>query len=84
MSWGLWNKIKNGIRKVGALLKKPLVRKIMNTIIDKGKPIIKDSMKTLLDEGATYLKNNKTLKKLPLPVDQIIDQSYDFIHPIFK
>ena len=76
MAWGLFNKIKNGIKKVGALLK-PIL------------PVLKESVKKGLEASYNVIKKNqntlqksKPLKKIPL--NKIFNITDDMIQPIFK
>ena len=40
MAWGLWNKIKNGFRKVGNFVKDKILKPVVNTVIKPFKPVI--------------------------------------------
>ena len=40
MAWGLWNKIKNGFRKVGGFIKDKILKPVVNTVIKPFKPVI--------------------------------------------
>ena len=40
MAWGLWNKIKNGFRKVGGFVRDKILKPVVNTVIKPFKPVI--------------------------------------------
>ena len=40
MAWGLWNKIKNGIKKAGSWIKDKIIKPVVNTVIKPFKPVI--------------------------------------------
>ena len=40
MAWGLWNKIKNGFKKVGGFIKDKVLKPVVNTVIKPFKPVI--------------------------------------------
>ena len=40
MAWGLWNKIKQGIRKAGSFIKDRVLKPVVNTVVKPFKPII--------------------------------------------
>ena len=40
MAWGLWNKIKNGLKKAGKWIKDKVVKPVVNTVVKPFKPVI--------------------------------------------
>jgi hypothetical protein len=40
MAWGLWNKIKNGFRKVGNFVKDKILKPVVNNVVKPFRPII--------------------------------------------
>ena len=40
MAWGLWNKIKNGLRKAGSWVKDRVIKPVVNTVVKPFKPAI--------------------------------------------
>ena len=40
MAWGLWNKIKQGIRKAGSFIKDRVLKPVVNTVVKPFKPVI--------------------------------------------
>ena len=40
MAWGLWNKIKNGLRKAGGWIKDRIIKPVVDTVIKPFKPAI--------------------------------------------
>jgi hypothetical protein len=40
MAWGLWNKIKQGIKKAGNWIKDKVIKPVVNTVIKPFKPAI--------------------------------------------
>ena len=40
MAWGLWNKIKNGLRKAGSWVKDRIIKPVVNTVVKPFKPAI--------------------------------------------
>ena len=40
MAWGLWNKIKNGLRKAGGWIKDKIIKPVVDTVIKPFKPAI--------------------------------------------
>ena len=40
MAWGLWNKIKNGLKKAGKWIKEKVVKPVVNTVVKPFKPVI--------------------------------------------
>lgn len=43
MAWGLWNKIKNGFRRVGSFIKDRVIKPVVNNVIKPFKPIIQSA-----------------------------------------
>ena len=72
MAWGLWNKIKSGIKKIPNLFRKykPIVDKVLTRGID------------LVKRHKDKLQRIGPLKKIDL--DKAIDITEQYIHPIFK
>ena len=40
MAWGLWNKIKNGLRKAGGFIRDRIIKPVVNTVVKPFKPAI--------------------------------------------
>jgi hypothetical protein len=40
MAWGLWNKIKQGLRKVGSWVKDKIIKPVVNNVVKPFKPMI--------------------------------------------
>ena len=40
MAWGLWHKIKNGLKKAGNWLKNKVVKPVVNNVVKPFKPVI--------------------------------------------
>ena len=73
MAWGLWNKFKNGVKKVGPLLKRhalPILRKIGGMAYNYAK------------ENQDKIQQMKPFKGID--VGKVFDTADKFIHPIFK
>ena len=72
MAWGLWNKIKNGFRKVGNFLKpyKPYIQRALKYGYNK------------LKQNKDKIKNIKRFKNMP--VDEIFDVTDKFMKRRFN
>lgn len=40
MAWGLWNKIKQGIRKAGGFVRDKIIKPVVNNVVKPFKPVI--------------------------------------------
>ena len=47
MAWGLWNKIKQGFKKVGNWVKDKVLKPVVNTVIKPFKPIISGAVNAI-------------------------------------
>ena len=74
MAWGLWNKIKQGIRKAGSFIKDRVLKPVVNTVVKPFKPVISAAANAINPKIGSIVDTGMNMAEKWVNGERVIDK----------
>ena len=74
MAWGLWNKIKQGIRKAGSFIKDKVLKPVVNTVVKPFKPVISAAANAINPKIGSIVDTGMNMAEKWVNGEKVIDK----------
>ena len=74
MAWGLWNKIKQGIKKAGSFIKNKVLKPVVNTVVKPFKPVISAAANAINPKIGTIVDTGMNMAEKWVNGEKVIDK----------
>ena len=74
MAWGLWNKIKQGIRKAGGFVRDKIIKPVVNNVVKPFKPVIQAAANAINPKIGTLVNTGMNMAERWASGEKVIDK----------
>ena len=74
MAWGLWNKIKQGIRKAGGFVRDKIIKPVVNNVVKPFKPVIQAAANAINPKVGALVDTGMNMAEKWVNGERVIDK----------